>query len=531
MLIQKNNSQPPSQPIGNSIEPDIYGLSLNSSTDPKPFDLKVVASASQDSCKTMNPSTYPCVKSDQLLNEVPLPTSYPPSHGSLSVSVNFHPDNFLGEGRVSRVYKGKLLPSQAQGYDQTLLENTKPIECAVKIIKVYDEDAFELGLTEACILDYLAYVHPLYHNSSFVNHYGIAYSDIDPFSSSDTLMTEDIIMPIERGSEVIKNAFQKKYACWAIVLELYSEGNAWEYMENHKDLMGIDLFMSWTKQLSLALSDLHSVSSNQNVYLCDFSAVQCSESILAEIESIYNISLKDFYTYGDLGATVTYSAPELLSSKFDPFTGFNQDTNALNSTLLSSFGSSDIYSLGISFYVLFFSGRDPFYSVKNNIQLTILVKNGKFWEWEQNHPTKNLEHSLNSSEVDLTKKQRTFSIAPSGSLSSFNLHEGLNSASTMSPDNANPTDIDSPEFARTFRSKSLNYGFGRSRISQKVTSENILKKLGNDSFDHGNIYPHSPLFFLNGDIIPSDLYLIVKNCLNVDYNNRLSALEIYNSFP
>ncbi|KAJ2843226.1 hypothetical protein IWW36_005635 [Coemansia brasiliensis] len=45
----------------------------------------------------------------------------------------------------------------------------------------------------------------------------------------------------------------------------------------------------------------------------------------------------------------------------------------------------DIYSLGVTLYTLFVSGREPYATVKSAVEQMLLASKGAFWEWEERH--------------------------------------------------------------------------------------------------------------------------------------------------
>ncbi|KAI8320763.1 hypothetical protein GQ54DRAFT_298438 [Martensiomyces pterosporus] len=76
--------------------------------------------------------------------------------------------------------------------------------------------------------------------------------------------------------------------------------------------------------------------------------------------------------YADFSGTIPYSAPEALS----PALG----TNPITSDALHRM---DVYSLGVSLYSLFVSGREPYSTAKSGVEQMLLASKGAFWEWEE----------------------------------------------------------------------------------------------------------------------------------------------------
>ncbi|KAJ1964483.1 hypothetical protein GGI12_001403 [Dipsacomyces acuminosporus] len=112
---------------------------------------------------------------------------------------------------------------------------------------------------------------------------------------------------------------------------------------------------------------------NGDVRLADFTATEFSSEALAAMRAeCPEFDPNSYPPYADFCGTIPYSAPEALS----PALGANLKTK-------DAIHKMDIYSLGVSLYSLFVSGREPYASVKSSVEQMLFATKGAFWEWEE----------------------------------------------------------------------------------------------------------------------------------------------------
>ncbi|OMJ25247.1 putative serine/threonine-protein kinase KCC4 [Smittium culicis] len=364
----------------NLVESDLPKISQQISNSSSIFGDSLVH-ISKNALSRSSPNT------NSLINENNLNNSY--------IKVNSPDSSVLGKGKISSVYQGYMYLNPPTNNSQ---KNENYFNVALKVINSGDEDAFEAGIIEACILNYIFNICKTDVTRSIAKFYGIAISVDAPFNTENQNSndTQPQFYQLKTGTDIITDLYSKKYDNWAIVLELYDNKNTWDWLESHPESMGHELFNRWSSQLNYSLSGLHSigiihndikpqnilVSSNLNAYICDFSSSICSKDLCSYFKDLYGFQISDFLAYGDIAGTIVYSAPETLSSGFNPF---NQTSGNI--------GTSDIFSLGVTLFCLFITGRNPYFDVKSNLELMILAKKGTFYSWELARPAKTLKRS------------------------------------------------------------------------------------------------------------------------------------------
>lgn len=348
---------------------------------------------------------------EELQEQIPtspatLPTGYVPSierSSNLNLILLATKKNLIGVGGHAEVYKAKF----------TVPGDPTPRDCAAKRLFT-DAESQRLGLTEAFMLRKLAATANVGQHSNIVEYMGIkdeadAWShltlntvtasendftyafnspalsakvhadQVSPMSSPNLSPVSSLTSPLlpppsapldtgtfEKAKEegrVAQTLTEKPRL--VVLLEYCSNGSLSDWMQQHKGRIGRRLFFKWARQLALAIERVHSVGmihtdiKPQNVLLTAALDIKLSDFGTA-------MFIKDSRPSMDgLGrGTGPYSAPELLN-------------------LRSTFGSSsDVFSLGVTLYVMGISGRDPFAGVRT-AQMIALLRDGSFWKWEE----------------------------------------------------------------------------------------------------------------------------------------------------
>ncbi|OMH83407.1 Sperm motility kinase Y [Zancudomyces culisetae] len=385
-------------------------------------------------------------------------------------------ENLLGRGRISSVYRGRLYQENCNISVENL-NKERYIDCAVKLVDINDEDAVELGILEACTLDYLKKAMDAEDLAGVVEYYGIAVFDhslsekelksiqegvgqLDTSRKGD-LEYELVFMDTKPSPSDIKTMLGAGVR-WAIVLKLYENGNTWSWSFKNSELMGAALFENWSKKLLNTLNKIHSlgvinndikphnimVTDNHGIRIGDFSTVVYSGDLLEQIEKVYGFSPKKLLAYGDMPGTIPYSAPELFGREYNVKTlskvRLSTKSDDGTNKLVRTFGNSDLFSAGVTLFCLFISGKEPYHLIRNNVELLILAKKGKFLDWEMSHltsraslkkysePVLNQKSSFDSFQSGLSIDNDTLPTAKRDSCSTFNRASGEYSAEVAS---------------------------------------------------------------------------------------------------
>ncbi|KAJ2487085.1 hypothetical protein IWW37_005380 [Coemansia sp. RSA 2050] len=251
------------------------------------------------------------------------------------------------------------------------------VPCAIKIPHANNLDARELGLIEAAALAQLGPAP-----TAIVECFGLVnLTDID----------ERGVCPVRSWAEAGAQAIAGSGGEWALVLEYCERGPCWQWMSENKAAMDAELFFLWARQLTLALIALRNaglahkdikghnmlLDLNGDIRLADFTAAQFSAQALATAqETCPKFDPASFPAYTDFSGTIPYSAPETLASPAA------NNAKALSADELHK---ADIYSLGVSLYTMFVSGREPYATVKSSVEQMLLATKGAFWGWEERH--------------------------------------------------------------------------------------------------------------------------------------------------
>ncbi|KAJ2399736.1 hypothetical protein GGI23_002473 [Coemansia sp. RSA 2559] len=291
-------------------------------------------------------------------------------HGRSTDPLAAHVDRakILGSGQYSTVCLGSL--------GHTDQNHTVATPCAIKIPHAGNLDARELGLIEAAAFWQLGPTP-----ASTVECFGlINLRDLDGQSHGACV--------VHPWPAVAAQAIAGEGE-WALVLGLCDNGTGWSWMVANKQLMNAELFFLWARQLTMALLSLkaagmahmdikgHNILLDRNGDIClaDFTAAKFSPAALASMRSACpEFAPLDYPPYTDFSGTVPYCAPESLAASLQ--------TTAQSAEELHKM---DVYSLGVTLYTLFVSGREPYATVKSSVEQMLLASKGAFWGWEERH--------------------------------------------------------------------------------------------------------------------------------------------------
>ncbi|KAJ1964027.1 hypothetical protein IWQ62_003051 [Dispira parvispora] len=493
-------------------------------------------------------------------------------------------NSFLGEGQLAKVYRAQLThPSNPEGVLQS---------CVVKLIEGSPgaSDTWQAGLWEARILRELQqgivtgnpHVNRAFQQSQrVVRLYGVAQVYMPKVSSpSATQSVDDHIAfhisgedtdALLDGShhEVPDSAECRPYL--ALVLEDCTYGHLWSWVESHSDAMGLGQWLQWTRQLTEALHQLHAhgyahndikphnilLTGDLNIRLADFGSAQAVGTLEDTHTSPLDTAKSTASQFAAIG-TVAYTAPELLNPAMQPTTTPLGGSSAPASpspprppTLIPAPSilrtpqpramASDIYSMGILFFVAGISGRDPYSWTRNAMELMLTAMKGAFWQCEMQRarltgiPTRT--RSLNRApesfrlarkaihHVGKTKESNGQSV-PTSNLRPTNSSLNLSlvvppqtSASTpVSPVDATTTrpldmPLDSiPRASHLFRPPATD---PRRHRATTTLGSSPARSLANPT-----------LFFLNGDLVPQSVADLIQAMTAKLPEHRLSTTDI-----
>ncbi|KAJ2743258.1 hypothetical protein GGI20_003886 [Coemansia sp. BCRC 34301] len=395
---------------------------------------------------------------------------------SVAMEVRVDRSKVIGKGQYSTVCFATL---EQTGSDK---KQSNSAACAVKIPHANNLDARELGLIEAAALAQLGPTPP-----AVVECFGLVN-----LGEAD----ERGICPVRSWAEAGAQAIGSKGGEWALVLEYCERGPCWQWMTENKAAMDAELFFLWARQLTLALIALRSaglahkdikghnmlLDCNGDIRLADFTAAQFSAQALAvSQEACPEFDPMTFPAYTDFSGTIPYSAPEMLASP------------AGNNAALSAdkLHKADIYSLGVSLYTLFVSGREPYATVKSSVEQMLLAAKGAFWEWEERYSLASLS---NRSPGDTT---------PASPL------DGPSGRCTQPP---------SPVSAAA----TLDHGLSRS-LSLTLGPKPLRRRR---TLKSRKAAPREFRTFLSGDPLPTNIEALLQSMVSPDPHLRPDATEI-----
>ncbi|KAF9150608.1 hypothetical protein BG015_007607 [Linnemannia schmuckeri] len=264
--------------------------------------------------------------------------------------------NLLGQGLNAEVYKAWLHPSSApmkeylssrktmrsltcndifQGDKKTTTTSVEHQEgksgaeavlCAAKCLFT-DADSQSVGLAEAETLRRL--------HAEQANHPGRKYL-VDFYGLYDQTTQQGLSTGDVAHVDRIPRSKDQE-AQWVLLLENCQNGTVWDWIRRHPERVDYQQWLTWALQL--------------------FSTKDKGTK-----DSMH------FGLEGGLGrGTPPYSAPEMFASVAGG----------------AHYGQSiDIYSLGVSLYVIGLTAQEPFHKLKSVMEMMVWIKKGGFWLWE-----------------------------------------------------------------------------------------------------------------------------------------------------
>ncbi|KAF8981213.1 hypothetical protein BGZ46_003126 [Entomortierella lignicola] len=302
-----------------------------------------------------------------------------------SLTLDFCKANLLGHGRHADVYKAFLRPSSASMREYLLSrramhgmtckdlfsrtkESTNDINafvCAAKCL-YSNADSQSAGLEEAAILRRL-HTHKAHHpgRQYLVDYFGL----YDQESKQGISITNSNLHDPATQSE-------NNESKWTLILEYCQKGSIWDWIRQNPEKVGFHQWLTWALQLLQAVDCIHEaglihhdikphnilLDSSLDTKLSDFGAgrfLNADPNNMDASTSEATFLLEEGHGRG----TPPYAAPEMFASAADA--RYSQ--------------AIDIYSLGISLYVIGLSAQEPFYRVKNPMEMIIWIKKGGFW--------------------------------------------------------------------------------------------------------------------------------------------------------
>ncbi|KAF9917108.1 hypothetical protein BX616_001929 [Lobosporangium transversale] len=333
------------------------------------------------------PSVSSCSQHDSAENAPPF-----------SLNLDCSKANLLGYGRHSEVYKALIHPSSSHMRQylhtrktlramscQDVFQQSKEditqsdtIVCAAKCLSS-DADSQSAGLAEAAILRRL--------HTTQVENPGRLYL-VDYLGLYDQAKKQ-IISVVESSSHERAVQSDHQDGQWTLLLEYCQNGSMWDWIRQNPEKVGFRRWLTWSLQLLQAVDCIHDAGlihhdiKPHNILLDSFLDAKLSDfgagrflstpdttgSIIGDIIEAEKSKAKDCFSLeeGRGRGTPPYSAPEMFAS----------------SSTCAYYGRPiDIYSLGVSLYVIGLTAHEPFHKVKSMIEMIVWIKKGGFWLWE-----------------------------------------------------------------------------------------------------------------------------------------------------
>ncbi|KAG0328500.1 hypothetical protein BG000_000471 [Podila horticola] len=395
--------------------------------------------------------------------------------------------------------------------------------CAAKCL-LSDPQSVEAGLAEDDILSRLQ------HHSG--HHLGRQFV-VDYIGLYDTSTNNTEYRPGSDSSS--NNLSEESQKC--LLLEYCAGGTIWDWIRQQPEQVGLQQWLVWARQLLLAVDYIHEAGLvHHDIKPHNILLTAALDAKLSDFGG--GVFLPKSQEYPALGVaeglgrgTQPYSAPELFASA------------SSNGT----YGQGiDIYSLGVSLYVIGFTAQEPFHKMKSMLEMVVWIKKGGFWLWED----QSWVHDRGPVPKDLENNRRsTSSLSRSHSLRHTNsggtLDKALSRPNSFSLSKQGNMDVPSlplapinTRLAVEERHLSVNSTSPERtfKISQPCTP---VSPLPLPSPIIGPLTPRSPsliddrrasgetvMRFLNGEIVPSNIVQLLKEMCHPDPQRRPDAKHI-----
>ncbi|KAF9375137.1 hypothetical protein CPC16_000890 [Podila verticillata] len=393
------------------------------------------------------------------------------------------------------------------------------VACAAKCL-LSDPQSVEAGRAEDNILKRLQH-RPEHHlGRQFV---------VDYIGLYDTSTNNIEYRP---GSDNSKSPPSEAQKC--LLLEYCAGGTIWDWIRLHPEQVGLQQWLVWARQLLLAVDYIHEAGLiHHDIKPHNILLTEALDAKLSDFGG--GVFLPESQEHPVLGVaeglgrgTQPYSAPELFAS--------------VSSNITYGQGI-DIYSLGVSLYVLGLTAQDPFHKMKSMLEMVVWIKKGGFWLWED----QSWVHDRGPVPKDVESRRSTSNLSRSHSLRHVNSGGTVDkSVSRSTSFKALKQGMDVPDvplapintrLAVEERHLSVSGSPDRTfKISQPCTP---VSPLPLPSPIIGPLTPRSPglmddrrasgetvMRFLNGEVVPSNIVQLLKEMCHPDPQRRPDAKHI-----
>lgn len=379
--------------------------------------------------------------------------------------------NFLGEGRNAEVFRATY----------TTPDCPEPTICAVKRV-LSNSEAQSLGIAEAFILNHLAPErHPNIirligvkdeadEDSHITSANAVFHKDVVEGKGETSTVGEVVtsaaakinVDSATRSSITSKHYISNPSPRLLLVLEYCPQGSLWDWLQHHHHLVGRRLWTRWARELAGALAYIHGKGvvhhdlKPHNIMLDDTLTTKISDFGTAAVTSPTQP------LWNGLGrGTPAYSPPELISP-----------------TAMYGF-PVDVFSLAVTLYVVGFTAQEPFRSVRNPVELLVLVRKAGFLKWEE------------------LQRQHALESVPVSPVSPL-------------PSPLNPS-LNSPSFPVGL---------------ELFSSQNSINTSASHSTGQLDSNFHPSIRFLNGEPVQSEIIDLLTRCLSKDPDKRPTSIEL-----